>query len=251
MGDNDPVAGPSRRAAVWLAMLFAMAFPSVAAWCYFLALAGTGTEVNRAQRLAYVGGKVVQFSFPVVFLALGGGPWHRPLRPRRAGLGLGLAFGLLVGALMLGVYSVALRHSPLLADTPEQIRHKLEQLGLDTKARYLVLAAFIVTTHSLLEEYYWRWFVFGQLRRVTPLVTAVVLSSLAFMAHHVIILYVFLPGRFWTLAAPFSLVIAAGGAVWAWMYSRAGTLYPSWLSHLLVDTAIFVIGWDLLWPLGG
>jgi membrane protease YdiL (CAAX protease family) len=251
MGDDDPVAGPSRRAAVWLALFFAMTFPTVAAWCYFLALAGTGTEVNGAQRLAYAGGKVVQFSFPVVFLALGGGPWPRPLRPRLTGLGVGLVFGMLIVTLMLGVYFVALRHSPLMAGTPQQIRHKLGQLGMDTRARYLALAAFIVITHSLLEEYYWRWFVFGQLCRVVRLSASVVLSSLAFTAHHVIILYVFLPGHFWTLAAPFSLAIAAGGAVWAWMYSRAGTLYPSWLSHLLVDAAIFVIGWDLLWPLGG
>jgi membrane protease YdiL (CAAX protease family) len=234
---------------VWLALVFAMTFPAVArAWSYSLALATAGTGVNQAQQGAYVVGKVVQFSFPVVFLALGGGPWPRPLRPQRSGLGLGLAFGLLVTLLMLGVYFVARCHSTLLVDTPGQIRHRLEQLGMDTKARYLVLAAFIVTAHSLLEEYYWRWFVFGQLRRVLPRSAAVVLSSLAFMAHHVLTLSVYLPGRFWSLAAPFSLAVAAGGAAWAWLYDRAGTLYPSWLSHLLVDAAIYVIGWDLLWP---
>jgi membrane protease YdiL (CAAX protease family) len=252
MDDNDRAAGPSRKGAVWLALLFAMTFPAVRqAWGYFLALAGAGTGVNQVLQWAYVGGKVVQFSFPVVFLALGGCPWPRPLRPQRTGLGLGPAFGLLVTMLMLGVYFVALRQSPLMTNTPGQIRHRLEQFGMDTKARYLALAAFIVTTHSLLEEYYWRWFVFGQLRRVLPRPAAVALSSLAFMAHHVIILYVYLPGRFWTLAAPFSLAVAAGGAVWAWLYDRAGTLYPSWLSHLLVDAALFIIGWDLLWPPGG
>jgi membrane protease YdiL (CAAX protease family) len=250
MGGNDPAGAPAHRGAIWLALLFGMTFPAAAAWSYFLALAGAGTEVNQAQQWAYLGGKVVQFSFPVVFLALGGGPWPRPLRPQRTGLGLGLAFGLLVVVLMLGIYFGVLRHSELLADTSAQLRQKLREFGMSTPGRYLVLAAFIVTTHSLLEEYYWRWFVFGQLRRVVPWTPAVALSSLAFMAHHVILLYFYLPGRFWMLAAPFSLGIAAGGAVWAWLYDRAGTLYPSWLSHLLVDAAIFVIGWDLLWPLG-
>jgi hypothetical protein len=71
------------------------------------------------------------------------------------------------------------------------------------------------------------------------------------MAHHVIVLGVYLPGRFVSRALPFSLAIAVGGAVWAWLYGRADSLYPSWLSHLLVDAAIFVIGWDLLQRAGG
>ena len=43
----------------------------------------------------------------------------------------------------------------------------------------------------LLEEYYWRWFLFGGLRRSMPVAAAVVLSSLAFTAHHVILLATF------------------------------------------------------------
>jgi membrane protease YdiL (CAAX protease family) len=117
-----------------------------------------------------------------------------------------------------------------------------------TPERYLVLAAFFSVAHSLLEEYYWRWFVFGQLRRVAPLGLALVLSSLAFMAHHVVVLYLYLPGHLLSAVAPSSLAIAAGGVVWAWLYDRVGSLYPSWLGHLLVDATIFVIGWDLLWP---
>jgi membrane protease YdiL (CAAX protease family) len=98
----------------------------------------------------------------------------------------------------------------------------------------------------LLEEYYWRWFVFGWLRRQTPLLVAQLLSSLAFMAHHVVILAVFFPGRFWTAAVPFSLCIAGGGFVWAWIYERSGSIYAPWLSHLLIDAAIMAVGYDLL-----
>jgi CAAX protease family protein len=248
MGDFDAaVLPPGRRAAVWLATVFAMTFPTVAAWSYFLALARGGVEVNPLQQGAYVAGKLVQFGFPVLFLVLGGGPRPKPPMPRRTGLGAGLAFGLLVAALTLGIYFCLLRHSSLLAQTPAQVRQKLEQVGMASPARYVVLAVFIVAAHSLLEEYYCRWFVFGQLRRVAPLAPAMVLSSLAFMAHHVVVLYVYLPGRFLIAVVPFSLGVAAGGAVWAWLYERAGTLYPSWLSHLLVDAAIFAVGWDLLW----
>jgi membrane protease YdiL (CAAX protease family) len=231
---------------LWAALVFAMVFPTAAAWGYFLALAGPGTGFNRVQQLAYPASKVVQFGFPVLVLALRGVPWPRPRRPDRIGLGFGLAFGLLVAGLMLGVYFGVLRNSSLLAATPRQLQVKLEQVGMATPARYAILAGFVVLGHSLMEEYYWRWFVFGRLRQLLARGPAIGLSSLAFMAHHVVVLYVYLPGKFWTAVVPFSLAIAVGGAVWAWLYERAGTLYPSWLSHLLVDAAIFAIGWDLL-----
>jgi membrane protease YdiL (CAAX protease family) len=126
---------------------------------------------------------------------------------------------------------------------------KLQEVNMATPARYALLALFIVVAHSLLEEYYWRWFVFGHLRQLMRWTPALVLASLAFMAHHVIVLYVYLPGKFWSAALPLSLAIAVGGAVWAWLYERSGGIWSPWLSHLLIDAGIFIIGWDLLWPL--
>jgi uncharacterized protein len=76
-----------------------------------------------------------------------------------------------------------------------------------------------------------------------------VLSSLAFMGHHVVVLYVYLPGKFLTAVLPFSLAIAIGGAVWAFLYERSGSIWSPWLSHLIIDAGIFIIGWDLLWPI--
>jgi membrane protease YdiL (CAAX protease family) len=245
---SSPPPPPKR--ATLAAMLFALLFPTVAAWSYFLALAGSGGQVNVWQQRAYVSGKIIQFTFPLVFVALVG----RRHLPRRGATNnaacwrYALAFGVVVVALMLGLYFGVLRGSPLLKRTPERVREKLQQVNLDAPARYAALAAFVVVAHSLLEEYYWRWFVFGHLRWLMAWTPAAALSSLAFMAHHVIVLYVYLPGRFWTAALPLSLAIAAGGFVWAWLYERGG-IGPPWLSHLLVDAGIFVVGWDLLWPI--
>jgi CAAX protease family protein len=248
-----------------LALLFAMIFPTAAAWSYFLALAGRGAGVNPWQQAAYLIFKVVQFSFPLAFLGFlawraraervstdkgwRDPRWLQMRRPHFRGLRPALIFGLTVVVVMLGVYFGALRGTSLLAKTPAMVRHKLEQVNMATPARYAVLAVFLVAVHSLLEEYYWRWFVFGGLRQFLSLVPAMLLSSLAFMAHHVILLYVYLPGRFWTASLPFALAIAVGGAVWAFLYDRNGSLGPPWLSHLLIDAAIFIIGWDLLWPI--
>lgn len=235
-----------QRVVTWAALLFAMVFPTVAAWTYFLGLAVPGRESNPAQQAGYVLGKVIQFTFPIVFLLVARRPWPRPTLPGRRGMGVALAFGLLVAGLILGAYFVALRHSSLMARTPAMVREKLLQAGMATSGRFLALGAFIVLVHSLAEEYYWRWFVYGQLRQLTPRGTAIALSGVAFAAHHVVVLYVYLPQKFMALALPFSVAIAVGGAVWAWLYDYAGTLWPSWLSHLLIDAAIMVVGWDLL-----
>jgi membrane protease YdiL (CAAX protease family) len=246
-GSTDAI---TRRTKIWtaVALLFAMTFPTLAAWSYFLGLAQTGGQANVQQQAAYVAGKIIQFSFPLLFLALI--ERRRPVltRPHFDGLIPGLVFALVVAALIFGIYFGVLRGSSLLAQTPARIRHKLQEVDMATPARYVLLAAFLVAAHSLLEEYYWRWFVFGRLRQLTSRMPAIVLSSLAFMAHHVILLYVFLPGKFLVAALPGSLAVAVGGAVWAWLYERSGSLWSPWISHLLIDAAIFVIGWDLLWP---
>ena len=39
---------------------------------------------------------------------------------------------------------------------------------------------------------------------------------------------------------------AVGGAVWAWIYERTKTLYAPWLSHLVVDAGIFLLGDEIL-----
>ncbi|MFO0845518.1 MAG: CPBP family intramembrane glutamic endopeptidase [Gemmataceae bacterium] len=97
-----------------------------------------------------------------------------------------------------------------------------------------------------MEPPYWRWFVFGRLRTLVTLTPAIVLSSLGFMSHHVLIVWAYLPDRVLTGVVPASLAVAAGGAAWAWLYHRAGSLLAPWVSHALVDAALFVIGWDVL-----
>ena len=109
----------------------------------------------------------------------------------------------------------------------------------------LAFALFLSIPHSLLEEYYWRWFVFGQLRRTAPFGVALAVSSLAFMSHHVIVIHQMLQ-QGWGVTLFFSLCVAAGGAAWAWLYERSRSLYGPWISHLLVDCGIMYLGFDLI-----
>jgi membrane protease YdiL (CAAX protease family) len=232
----------TRNLADWAAVLVALMLPTAITWVYFF---GADEAATSTQLTVFNVVKVLQFALPIVWVvAVQKG--RATLRPRSGrGVGLGLAFGAVVAAAMFGLYYGLLRDSSLIAGALPEIRDKVADFGINRTWKYAALGLFYSLCHSLLEEYYWRWFVFGQLRRLMTVRVAVVVSSLGFMAHHVLVL-----GKFFGFANPatylLSACIAVGGAVWAWLYDRSGSLVGPWLSHLLVDAAIFAIGYDLV-----
>jgi uncharacterized protein len=225
------------------AMLFAAAFPSLAAWLYFVALAHYPSGLQQA---VYTALKIVQFAFPVAWLLFA---YRRPSPPARTHYPLStihsLLFGIGVAAAMLAGYFSWLRPSGIFAAAAGPLAQTMARFHIDSPARFIALGGFYCLVHSLLEEYYWRWFLFGGLRRLMPLGPAILLSSLAFAAHHVIVLATYF-GLFSWATLLFSAAVALGGAVWAWLYQRSGSLLGPWLSHMMLDAAIFVVGYDLL-----
>ncbi len=261
------------------AVALAMVFPTVLTLAYFVLLAGFPAGLQQG---VYLAGKIVQFAFPALTVGVwlvrrpaGRTPpaaahsrrglrdvlrrqlqrgrlrlaqWLRPrsrwFRRNAQFLVLGLGFGLLVLAVMFGLYEALWKTGELFAGAAQEIRGKLVDLGIDRLWTYAAVGIFYAVCHSGLEEYYWRWFVFGQLRHRLRPASATAISSLAFMAHHVILLATYFGWSSpWTYA--FSLAVAVGGAVWAWLYERSGSLAGPWLSHLVVDAAIFLVGYDV------
>ena len=224
---------------LWLTMVFvAMVFPSLLTWLYFVALRGHAASVQQA---VYSIGKAVQFGLPVAALLLLGMPGCPGFRRTWAGVAAGLLFGILVFALIVGVSCVW----PALAVMGTEIQDRLARIGINSLWQYVLLALFYSAIHSLLEEYYWRWFVFGQLRRWFAPGLAAVLGSLAFMAHHVIVLgYYFGPTSLGCLLC--SAGVAVGGIAWSWLYHRSDSLLGPWVSHAIVDAAIFAVGYQML-----
>jgi membrane protease YdiL (CAAX protease family) len=233
---SNPVKPP------WAALGFAMAFPTALTLAYFVLLAGRQRALVQA---VYTVGKAVQFGFPLAWTAWSTGRFPRPSLPGRRGAGVGFAFGVavLVGALTL--------HTTLLAfaggldgGLAAAVQAKVAAFGVTSPRRFLALGAFYSLLHSLAEEYYWRWFVFGELRRAVRASTAAIASSGAFAAHHLIIIGTFFG---WTspLTPALTLAVAVGGAFWAWLYHRSGSLLGPWISHMLVDAAIFAVGYQL------
>jgi membrane protease YdiL (CAAX protease family) len=151
--------------------------------------------------------------------------------------------GLLIGG-VLAAGGLLLMEGPLgetVMANAEQIRHKVFQLGvLD---HYLAFALVLSFVHSAMEEFYWRWFVFGTLRRLLSTHPAAILAALAFASHHVVILGQYFP---LPIALLFGLAVAFGGYMWCLMYQRQRTLVGAWILHVILDLVIFWVGYRML-----
>ena len=221
------------------AMLFAILFPTVVTWGYFVALAD---QPAIWQQLAAGFGKSIQFLFPLIWVI---GVCRRPfalVKWSRRGLGFGVGFGCLVVAAMFAMYLMWLQPSRLFDSATEQILKKVTEIGISSRVTFLSVGLFYAFVHSGLEEYYWRWFVYGELKQQMPRGWAILFSSLGFMAHHVILLGIYF-GFSSPLAYFFSAAVAVGGAVWAWWYDRQERILPCWVSHMIVDAGIFGLGY--------
>lgn len=221
------------------ALAFTIVFPSVLTLGYFVVFAGHPL----ATPLAGVG-KVLQFGFPALWVFVVAGEKFQWKRPKLNGIPLGAGFGVFIAALMIALAMLVLKPSGFLDEPAVKIQLKIRELHLDSLPMYLGASVFYCVGHALMEEYYWRWFVFKRLQPFIGVPSAIVISSLGFMAHHVIVLAVYFrwdsPGTY-----IFSACVAIGGAVWAWIYSRSDSLYAPWVSHMCVDTGIFTLGYVL------
>ena len=231
-----------RPAIYWTTLALVLLFPTLLTLVYFVLLAHFPSNIQQA---VYGVGKCVQFGFPAFWFF-----WVLRGKLRwdwvgSKGIGVVIGFGAGVLLAMLVLYFYWLKPSGYLQGLELQVIEKVKDLGLDSVGKYAAAGLFYALAHSLLEEYYWRWFVFGQLQTRIGVSAGILVSSLGFMAHHIILLATFL-GWDSPLAYLFACGVAIGGAVWAWIYSWSRSLLGPWLSHMLIDAAIFLIGFDLV-----
>ncbi|HEX3998667.1 MAG TPA: CPBP family intramembrane glutamic endopeptidase [Pirellulales bacterium] len=227
--------GALQTVGVW----FALVYPALLTWFYFIGMNG---QPAANQQAVFIVGKAIQFALPIYWLLFVERRRIHWKGPSRSGVIWGIASGLLIGGATLAIYFGWLLPSGSLATSAEVVRKKLFGMGLTSPAAIIEMSAFYSLVHSLLEEYYWRWFVFGRLREHSSRPAAIAISSIGFMAHHVILVFSYFP---WPWAAAASVGVAIGGALWAWRYDRDGSLWGPWISHLLVDAAIFAIGFQM------
>jgi membrane protease YdiL (CAAX protease family) len=215
-----------------------MVLPLCGALGYFVVLQGGGA----AQGL-YAGSKLFVVVWPWIALRfILSQPWPHPrlLDARHArAAGEGLAAGLLLVACLAGLMATPLGN--LVAQSAPAVAGKADDLGI--REHFWAFAIFLSFANSLLEEVYWRWFLFGNLRRLLPPWPAHLLAGAAFSAHHFVAALKFFPLPL-GLAAGFA--VAAGGVLWSRMMERQRSLAGAWVCHAAVDLGIMGIGYRLL-----
>lgn len=229
----------SNRVRRWWILIPAMTLPLVMSLFYFVAFPGTALG-NGLYALMKV--MLVVWPFAATTLILRE-PFSLCLWPRKSdrtrALWLGIASGGTIVALMLLLMQTPL--GAMVEAGAPRIRERVAGMGVLN--HFLLFALFLSIIHSLIEEVYWRWFVYGNLRRLITPSWAHVLAAGAFAAHHLVVLSQFFS---FGLAVFLAFCVAVGGWLWSQLWERQGTLLGAWLSHLLVDLGIMALGAHLM-----
>lgn len=239
MSESASLSPNSPRTALrWILLLPALFVPFILSFFYFVYFPGT------AFGNAFYGvHKVFLIAWPLLcVLLILREPMIDRTRPKRhlASLVPGTLFGIVVTGLMF----LLLEASPMGAVFAENESKIVQRIhDLDVAERFVAFALFISFIHSAMEEFYWRWFAFGQAKRLMPKPVAHMVAATGFALHHVVVLSQFFPMG-WALAL--GACVAIGGAFWSWQADRYNSLLGPWFSHLLVDLGLMWVGWESL-----
>lgn len=147
-------------------------------------------------------------------------------------LGIGL-FGVILGGyfLLSPVFDFSNIASSLTAST-----------GVDGD-NFIFVALYISFINSLLEEFFFRGFVFTNLKISTNRLFAYLFSSLLFSLYHTAMMIG------WFSLPLFLLVLvglAAGGGIFNYLNEKYNTVFVSWIVHMFANFAINAVGFILL-----
>ena len=232
------MADTPSKSRIWLALAPAMVLPFAASLFYFVFFSRyTFARVLFGATKAFT---VVWPAISVWFIVRTAFP-RIDLRSAHhwKAIPLGVITGAAIVLLMFGAMQTSL--GGIVAQSSEAIRGKARDLGI--VEYFWPLAVSLSLINSLIEEYYWRWFLFGRLRQVAPAFLAYLLGGVAFAAHHVVITTQFFPASWGLMIGAF---VGLGGVIWCMMYARQQTITGIWVSHIIADLGIMVIGYNLL-----
>lgn len=210
-------------------ILPALVVQFLGAYVYFVLFADTDVA-----RVVYGLTKLLMFVWPLGWL-WAGAPIKAPKleKPNIASISRGLTAGL-AGAGLIG--SVFMLWPNVIQHASSVISERTDTFGV---ASWFVSFAIVFSlAHSLFEEYYWRWFVSGGLKLHFSPLAAAIIGSLGFASHHFIILSAFFSPLVTLL---FGTAVLAAGVIWCLMAKSTQGLWSAWISHALIDGALFTV----------
>lgn len=222
----------TRRSAIW-ALLLSIPVPTIGVWLGMILWPDSSIG-----ELAFATAKVWVIGFPMMWLFY----YHKrfvwpPFKPN--GLAVATVSGVVIALVIFAAYYTIGTANI----NPEDFRHDIEAVGLLDAEKFILLALYWTFVNSLLEEYFWRWFIVERAQSFMSEKAAIVLSALGFVGHHLLAMSLYFDI---TIALLACAGIFVGGVIWSVLYMRYRSILPCYISHILADAAIFIIGYNVL-----
>lgn len=173
---------------------------------------------------------VTRYDSSIVYLSL--------LRPKKKGAIIAFGIGAALYTLLLGAYFLIGPYFNF-----SKIAGSLTSNAGITKDNFLIISLYISFVNSFLEEFFFRGFLFTNLKKSSNRILAYLLSASLFACYHVAMMIG------WFSPILFILVMAGllvGGIIFNWLNEKLDTIYCSWLTHMFANFAINTIGFILL-----
>lgn len=237
---TDRSASPSRAA---LALLLLVPAPTLAVLCAMFIFPDTWYG-----QTIYYALKAWLLAMPLLWILFIERGRLRLPKLQWQGMPLGIISGLAILAVIIGAWE-GFAHN--MVDV-SKFQTKMQEIGLDSPAKYLAFAATLTFINALLEEYVWRWFVYSKWfellkgikgpAKAVAIPGAIVLAGLCFMLHHTIAMSLYFD---WQINALASLGVFAGGVIWSILYLKTKNIYAGYVSHIFADIALFYVGYQV------
>lgn len=160
------------------------------------------------------------------------------LQPKKKGLVPAIALGIGIYGIILAAYFIVRPFYDF-----STIADSLTANAGVTKDNFLYVSLYISFVNSFLEEFFFRGFVFTNLKEQAGRKLAYGFSAGAFGLYHVAMM------SGWFSPVLFLLVMAGlviGGMIFNWLNEKLDTIYCSWLTHMFANFAINTVGFLLL-----
>lgn len=112
------------------------------------------------------------------------------------------------------------------------------------KNNFLYIALYISFINSLLEEFFFRGFIFFSLKNNSSQISAYILGALSFSLYHIAIIFN------WFNIIIFLLIIIGlfiSGLFFHWLNEKFNNIYNSWLVHMFANFSINTIGFFMFY----
>ncbi len=160
------------------------------------------------------------------------------LKPQKRGLLISLALGVALYGVILGAYFLI---GPFFDFSA--IAGSLTQNAGVTRDNFLSVSLYISFVNSFLEEFFFRGFLFSNLKGLLGRGSAYLFSALPFSLYHVAMMIGWFSPFLFLLVMVGLLV---GGMIFNRLNEALDSIYASWLTHMFANFAINTIGFMLL-----